>query len=92
LGKAVSPAPLTSLEQLSLVLDSKAKNRPAHKKADTTRRTNVVRIFPHEASCLRLVRALAVEIHEEWAEGPRYLDLSVLPAGAGCTARLAEAA
>jgi transposase-like protein len=56
------------------------------------RRTNVVRIFPHEASCLRLVRALAVEIHEEWAEGPRYLDLSVLPAGAGCTARLAEAA
>jgi putative transposase len=56
------------------------------------RRTNVGRIFPHEASCLRLVRALAVEIHEEWAEGPRYLDLSVLPAGAGCTARLAEAA
>jgi putative transposase len=56
------------------------------------RRTNVVRIFPHEASCLRLVRALAVEIHEEWAEGPRYLDLSVLPAGVGCTARLAEAA
>ncbi|HEY0793206.1 MAG TPA: transposase, partial [Chthoniobacterales bacterium] len=56
------------------------------------RRTNVVRIFPHEASCLRLVRALAVEIHEEWAEGPRYLDLSVLPAGAGCTARLAEVA
>jgi putative transposase len=56
------------------------------------RRTNVVRIFPHEASCLRLVRALAVEIHEEWAEGSRYLDLSVLPAGAGCIARLAEAA
>jgi hypothetical protein len=56
------------------------------------RRTNVVRIFPHEASCLRLVRALAVEIHEEWAEGPRYLDLSVLPTGAGCIARLAEAA
>jgi transposase-like protein len=56
------------------------------------RRTNVVRIFPHEASCLRLVRALAVEIHEEWAEGPRYLDLSVLPAGTGCLARLAEAA
>jgi transposase-like protein len=56
------------------------------------RRTNVVRIFPHEASCLRLVRALAVEIHEEWAEGPRYLDLSVLPAGTACIARLAEAA
>ena len=56
------------------------------------RRTNVVRIFRHGASCLRLGQALAVEILEEWAEGPRYLDLSVLPAGAGCTARLAEAA
>jgi hypothetical protein len=27
---------LTALEQLSLLLDSKAKNRPTHKKADTT--------------------------------------------------------
>lgn len=27
------------------------------------RRTHVVRIFPNEASCLRLIRALAVEIH-----------------------------
>jgi hypothetical protein len=27
------------LEQLSLVLDSKAKNRPAHRKADTTGKT-----------------------------------------------------
>jgi PD-(D/E)XK nuclease superfamily len=33
----VSPVlPLTSLEQLSLVLDSKAKNRSAHRKVDTT--------------------------------------------------------
>jgi putative transposase len=28
------------------------------------RRTLVVRIFPNPQSCLRLVRALAVEIHE----------------------------
>ena len=27
---------LTALEQLSKVLESKARNRPAHKKADTT--------------------------------------------------------
>lgn len=39
------------------------------------RRTHVVRIFPNEASCLRLVRALAVEQHEEWLEGTRYLNM-----------------
>ena len=32
------------------------------------RRTWVVRIFPNAASCLRLVRALAVETHENWLE------------------------
>jgi transposase-like protein len=42
------------------------------------RRTHVVRIFPNEASCLRLIRALAVETHEEWLEGPRYLDMDQL--------------
>ena len=37
-----------------------------------------MRIFPNEASCLRLVRALAEEIHEEWLEAVRYLDMDVL--------------
>ena len=41
------------------------------------RRTHIVRIFPNEASCLRLVRALAEEIHEEWLEAVRYLDMDV---------------
>jgi Transposase, Mutator family len=27
---------------------------------------DVVRIFPNAASCLRLIRALAVEMHENW--------------------------
>jgi len=40
------------------------------------RRTRVVRIFPDEHSCLRLVTALAIETSEEW-QGRRYLDLSV---------------
>lgn len=39
------------------------------------RRTLVVRIFPDEASCLRLVRAVAAETHEEWMEGSRYLNM-----------------
>ncbi|HEX2136853.1 MAG TPA: IS256 family transposase [Microvirga sp.] len=42
------------------------------------RRTQVVRIFPNAASCLRLVRALAVETHEEWLETPRYLSMEHL--------------
>lgn len=39
------------------------------------RRTRIVRIFPNEASCLRLIRALAVEMHENWLEAPRYLNM-----------------
>jgi putative transposase len=42
------------------------------------RRTHVVRIFPHEASCLRLIRALAAEIHEDWIEATRYLNMTML--------------
>lgn len=42
------------------------------------RRTLVVRIFPNTASCLRLIRALAVEIHEDWVEAIRYLNMEVL--------------
>jgi putative transposase len=42
------------------------------------RRTLVVRIFPDEASCLRLVRAVAAEQQEEWMEGSRYLNADLL--------------
>jgi putative transposase len=42
------------------------------------RRTLVVRIFPNGESCLRLVRALAVEIHENWIEAIRYLNMEPL--------------
>jgi putative transposase len=42
------------------------------------RRTYVVRIFPNSESCLRLVRALAVEAHENWLEAPRYLNMDDL--------------
>jgi putative transposase len=42
------------------------------------RRTQVVRIFPNEESCLRLIRALSVETHENWIEANRYLDMSLL--------------
>jgi len=42
------------------------------------RRTLVVRIFPNVAACLRLVRALAVEMHENWIEATRYLNMEYL--------------
>jgi len=41
------------------------------------RRTLVVRIFPDDASCLRLIRAIAAETHEEWMEGSRYLNMDL---------------
>jgi putative transposase len=36
------------------------------------RRTKVVGVFPNEASCLRLISALLMEISEEWQIGKRY--------------------
>lgn len=42
------------------------------------RRSHVVRIFPNPDSCLRLMRALAVEIHEDWIEQHRYLNMELL--------------
>ena len=39
------------------------------------RRTSVASIFPNEASCLRLVSAVLMEISEEWETGAKYLKL-----------------
>jgi transposase-like protein len=40
------------------------------------RRTRVVRIFPNEESCLRLVTAVLMEISEDWETGRIYLNLN----------------
>jgi putative transposase len=40
------------------------------------RRTRVVGVFPNEASCLRLVSALAMETSDEWEAGKVYLTLA----------------
>ena len=45
---------------------------------ELARRTHVIRIFPTEESALRLIRALAVEIHEDWIEAHRYLNMEML--------------
>lgn len=36
-------------------------------------RTRVARLFPNEASCLRLVTAVVMEISEDWVTGKRYV-------------------
>ena len=38
----------------------------------------VLRIFPNTAACLRLIRALAVGMHENWIEETRYLNIEYL--------------
>ena len=39
------------------------------------RRSRVVRIFPNEASCLRLLGTLCMEQSEEWETGRIYLNM-----------------
>lgn len=57
--------------------------RIRHPHAGTAQReikhgTYVVRIFSNRESCLRLIRALATEMHENWIEATRYLNMSFL--------------
>ena len=42
---------------------------------EINRRTNVARVFPNEASLMRLVSAIEMEISEDWVAGKRYLDM-----------------
>ena len=63
--------------------------KPLHKKLRTSnliermnqelkRRSNVVGVFPNEASCLRLLSAVALEIHENWLTGRRFFSEDIL--------------
>lgn len=74
------------IEETTAVLDFP----PPHRKRTRTtnalerlneeikRRTRVARIFPNEASALRLVAAIAIEQSEEWETGRQYLDTKLL--------------
>src|SRR3546814_8399678 len=59
-------------------LHMKSTNMLERFNEEIRRRTYVVRIFPNAPSCLRLVRALAVETHENWLEANRYLNMDEL--------------
>jgi len=56
----------------------KSTNMLERQNEEIKRRTLVVRIFPNTASCLRLVRALTAEVHENWIEAIRYLNMDDL--------------
>lgn len=56
----------------------KSTNMLERQNEEIKRRTYVIRIFPNAESCLRLVRALAVELHENWIEATRYLNMDLL--------------
>jgi putative transposase len=56
----------------------KSTNRLERFNQEIKRRTLVMRIFPDEASGLRLVRAVAAEQHEEWMEASRHLNAELL--------------
>ena len=51
---------------------------PAARRNRRRRTPALTRIFPDEASCLRLIQALAVETHEEWVDQNRYLNMDLL--------------
>ena len=51
-------------------------NNPAERlNQEFKRRTRVVRLFPSIASCERLIGAIAMEIHEDWASGKYYMSM-----------------
>jgi len=42
------------------------------------RRDRVIEVFPNEASAMRLICALCIEVSEEWLSSKAYLDMSLL--------------
>lgn len=44
--------------------------------SELRRRERVIRIFPNEASVVRMIGALLAEQHEVWSTGRRYLDMA----------------
>jgi transposase-like protein len=56
----------------------RSTNSVEHDHADIRRRTRVVRIFPNDASLVRLASALAIERNEKWMER-RYFNMPETP-------------
>ena len=59
----------------------KSTNMVERLNEEIKRRTLVVRIFPNQESALRLIRSLGIEMHEDWIEEHRYLNMEELQSG-----------
>jgi transposase-like protein len=44
---------------------------------EVRRREHVIRIFPNRESAVRLLGAVLMEQHEQWATGHRYFDMAL---------------
>jgi putative transposase len=53
----------------------RTSNRPERLNEEIKHRTRVARLFPNEASLLRLVTAILQETSEDWETGKIYLNL-----------------
>jgi putative transposase len=69
-GFAVFPLPAAHRRRLRTTNVLERVNK------EIKRRTRVATLFPNEASCERLVTAIAMEISEEWVTGRIYLNMS----------------
>ena len=69
LGLAVLALPVAHQKRLG------TSNALERVNQEIKRRTRVARLFPNEASLLRLVTALLAETSEEWESGKIYLNM-----------------
>ena len=67
-------------EHLQADLYERTKERCGYRNGYKPRKlkTRVVRIFPNEQACLRLISTLCIEQNEEWLTGKRYLKMDEL--------------
>ncbi len=73
-----APRSRSTSKRRSPSIGCRATNLLERLNEEIKRRTDVVRIFPNAESCLRLIRELAVEMHENWLEAHHYLNMDDL--------------
>jgi putative transposase len=66
------------LRYLTPVLAEDVVRRHARLTQSDSMKNHIVRIFPNSNACRRLIRALAVETHENRLEAHRYLNMNDL--------------